>query len=57
MGLVRVEPDQGVTREENTELLLAIRTKVRGAQTDLTFDDWLIEQVADLLESRSQECG
>lgn len=53
MTLVRREPDGDAPSEETAGLLLAIRTKIRGERTDLPFDAWLIEQVADLLESRT----
>lgn len=54
MTLTSRERDGETPRPDNAELLLAIRTKVRGERTDLPFNEWLIEQVADLLESPSQ---
>jgi hypothetical protein len=54
LSLAPAIAEAGGTVEE-TQLELTIRTTQQGAQSDLRFNGWLTEQVADLLEAQSAE--
>jgi hypothetical protein len=51
-ALTLLEPDDELHGGDSARAL-AIRTKVAGDQTDLPFNAWLTQQVADLLETSS----